>query len=170
MASTYTSIIGLEKPDGNDDINVLAINGNSEKLDKRDTAAVFGAGESNFGSSAITLYNCTGTVGLDLRYHISGDLCMIEGRLTISNYVRTGANPGFIIYYPNSKKAKRRVNVGFAGITGNANGIRPGENARFIAEANATTFKIDTTESYDNFGNTTRATFQIFPIIVELTS
>ena len=33
MASTYTSNIGLEKPDGNDDINVIAINGNMDKLD-----------------------------------------------------------------------------------------------------------------------------------------
>ena len=33
MASTYTTNLHLEKPDGNDDINVSAINGNSDILD-----------------------------------------------------------------------------------------------------------------------------------------
>ena len=168
MASTYTSNIGLEKPDGDDDISVIAINGNSEKLDKRDIASVFGNGENNFAATSISLYNCTGTIGLGLRYHIAGDLCLIEGRLSISDYVRTGANPGLIIYFPNSKKAKKRVNIGCAGLTSNANGVRAGENARFMAEANGTTFKIDTTESYTNFDSNSRAVFQIFPIILEV--
>ena len=34
MASTYTTKFNLEKPDGDDDISVLAINGNSEKIDQ----------------------------------------------------------------------------------------------------------------------------------------
>lgn len=170
MASTYTTNLGLEKPDGNDYINVLAINGNSDKLDRHDVASVFGNGENNFAAASISLYNCTGTIGLGLRYHIAGDLCLIEGRLSISDYTRTGANPGFTIYFPNSKKSKKRVNIGCAGLTSNANGVRAGENARFMAEANATTFKIDTTESYANFDSNSRAVFQIFPIIVELTS
>ena len=33
MASTYTTNLNLEKPDGDDDISVLAINGNSDKID-----------------------------------------------------------------------------------------------------------------------------------------
>lgn len=33
MASTYTTNLHLEKPDGDDDISVLAINGNSDILD-----------------------------------------------------------------------------------------------------------------------------------------
>lgn len=33
MASTYTTNLNLEKPNGNDDINVQAINGNMDKLD-----------------------------------------------------------------------------------------------------------------------------------------
>lgn len=33
MASTYTSKLNLEKPDGDDDISVLAINGNSDKIE-----------------------------------------------------------------------------------------------------------------------------------------
>lgn len=33
MSSTYTSHYNLEKPDGNDDISVLAINGNFDKID-----------------------------------------------------------------------------------------------------------------------------------------
>ena len=168
--ATYTSNLSLKKPAGTEDINVADINGNTDILDKHDVASVFGSGENNFAETSITLYNCTGTIGLGLRYHIAGDLCLIEGRLSISNYTRTGANPGFTIYFPNSKKSKKRVNIGCAGLTSNANGVRAGEIARFMAEAGGTTFKIDTTESYTNFDSNSRAVFQIFPIIVELTT
>ena len=168
--ATYTSNLNLKKPAGTEAINVADINGNMDTLDNHDVASVFGNGENNFAAASISLYNCTGTIGLGLRYHIAGDLCLIEGRLSISNYTRTGANPGFTIYFPNSKKSKKRVNIGCAGLTSNANGVRAGENARFLAEANGTTFKIDTTESYNNFDSNSRAVFQIFPIIVELTT
>jgi len=164
--STTTSNLGLTKPDGSESYNIDDFNNNAEKIDKL-TCIGTAIGQSP-GDLSETLYNCTGTLAGHLRYHIAGDVVIIEGRMTINNFVRTGGNPGFTFDLPSGKKAKysqQLANVGFHG--NSSDGVSAGECTRFYATANSGNVKIDVTESYDNFPNATKAYFLINPIIIQ---
>lgn len=173
MASTTTNM-GLTKPASGEAYSIDVFNGNFDKIDERHMAAAISAGATNL--SGETLYNCTGTIASHIRYHVSGKIMMLEGRLTINNYKRTGANPGIQFTLPNGAKAKKMVSItcGINGLyTSNTEGsIRAGENTQFGISAGGSTATINTTESYDNMGSgsTTynKAVFQIFPIFIEL--
>ena len=137
-----------------------------------DVAAAAGVSPTNFSE---TLYNCEGTIVSHLRYHRSGKIVLIEGRLTINNYRRTGGTPGFQITLPNGLKSKRAINIVAAGINGLFNGDEKifslGENTQFGVTQGSGTISITTTESYVNFGGSgtyTRAVFQVFPVYVEV--
>lgn len=172
MSSTTTNM-GLVKLAGTDNFtNANALAGNWDKIDERHMAAAAGASPTNFAES---LYNCEGTIASHLRYHLSGKILMIEGRVTINNYRRTGGNPGFQITLPNGLKSKRAINIVAAGINGLFNGDEKifslGENTQFGATQGSGTISITTTESYVNFGGSgtyTRAIFQVFPVYVEV--
>ena len=168
MASTYTTNLGLEKPNGNDDISVLAINGNSDILDKHSIGTAFGSGQTNLSE---TLKNCTGTIAEHLKYHMNGNLIIIEGRVIINNYVRTGGNPGFTVTLPSGKKSKYAVSIlcaGFNGTSKSGKNFRFGECTRLYTSANSTTLTIDTTETIDNMASADKTVFQVAPIILEV--
>ena len=154
MAST-TSNLGLTKPAGSEAYNVDVWNNNFEKIDDSDIAAAFAGGQTNLSCA---LKNCTGTVAEHLKYHLSGDICIIEGRLIINKYVLTGANPGCTFSLPNGKKAKKSMSIACAGISGKTGTpVRFGENTRVIATANSATITVDVTETQDNMTSADKA-------------
>ena len=59
MASTYTSRLHLEKPDGDDDISVLAINGNSDIIEEKLAKYTWGT-RITYGSNSRVDYWRTG--------------------------------------------------------------------------------------------------------------
>lgn len=172
MATTTTNL-GLTKPAGNEDININQINTNMDIIDQRYMAAAMGTGATNL--SGEILYNCTGSVTSHIRYHISGKILVLEGRCTIDNYKRTGANPGIQFYLPNNVLAHKTVSV-YAGTNGLYDGNtkidRPGELTTVSVGAGGSLVTVNTTESYDNMGSAdktyTRAVFLVFPIFIEL--
>lgn len=173
MASTTTNM-GLTKPANGEAYSVDVFNNNFEKIDERHMAAAMGVSATNL--SGETLYNCTGTIASHVRYHVSGKIMLLEGRITINNYKRTGANPGIQFTLPNGAKAKKTVSItcGINGLfTSSAVGtIRAGENTQFGISAGESVATINTTESYGNMGVGTttydKAVFQVFPIFIEL--
>ena len=167
MAST-TSNLGLTKPAEGEHWNVEIYNQNFQKIDDSDIAAAFAGGQTNLSE---TLKNCTGTIADHLKYHMSGDICVIEGRVIINNYVRTGANPGVTFSLPNGKKAKKNMSIACAGISGKTGTpIRFGENTRVITTANSATVTVDVTETQDNMGDADKAIIQVFPVAIRVIS
>lgn len=167
MAS-YTSNLNLKKPADGESYNVSDQNGNMDKIDQSDIAAAFSAEQTNLSCS---LKNCTGTIAEHLKYHLSGDICIIEGRIIINNYVRTGANPGVTFSLPSGKKAKKNMSIAFAGISGKTGTpIRFGENIRVITTANSATVTVDVTETQDNMRDADKAVLQVFPTPIRVIS
>lgn len=171
MASTTTNM-GLTKPAASEAYDVGVTNGNWDKIDERAIGAVYGAGQTYF--SGETLSKCSGSIGAHFAYHVSGKLLIIEGRLTINNFVRTGANPGIALDLPNGLKAKKSA-VMDCGINGYYDGndvvFRLGENTRVQTNAGSSVVNIYTTETYTNMGDSTpktRAIFQVFPLVIEV--
>ena len=75
MASTYTSRLHLEKPDGDDDISILAINGNSDIIEEKLAKYTWGT-RITYGSNSRIDYWKTGfMVCVQVVYHRSdGDI------------------------------------------------------------------------------------------------
>ena len=170
--SSSTTNLALTKLTGSENFSNTVLNANWDKIDERHMAAAAGTSPTNFAES---LYNCEGTIASHIRYHLSGKILMIEGRLTITNYRRTGGNPGVTITLPNGLKSKRNISIVTAGINGLFNGDEKifslGENTQFNATQGSGSITINTTESYVNFGGSgtyTRAIFQVFPVYVEV--
>ena len=134
------------------------------------TTASAAALNSRTNVSTPTLYRCTGTIGNNICYHLSGNTMIIEGRLTINDYVRTGANPGLTVTIPNSKKLKRGFtsNCGLTWSSNSNEGVRANEMLNIIGVADSTTFMLQTTETYTNMASATRVTFTIFPVAFEV--
>lgn len=166
--ATTTSNLGLTKAADGESYSVTVVNNNLQKIDDSDIAAAFAGGQTNLSE---TLKNCTGTIADHLKYHMSGDICVIEGRVIINNYVRTGANPGVTFSLPNGKKAKKNMSIACAGISGKTGTpIRFGENTRVIATANSATVTVDVTETQDNMGDADKAIIQVFPVAIRVIS
>ena len=77
MASTYTTNLHLEKPDGDDNISVLAINGNSDIID----AALVKANES------LTTINTNITAAERARYNRFGKVVIIGLTFTVGTAI-----------------------------------------------------------------------------------
>lgn len=115
----------------------------------------------------ITLYNCTGEITSTLSKHISDNVAMIEGRVSIKNYVRTGGNPGIVIDLHNIRvKRSFAVNSGFTAST--TNGVRPGELLNISSSQNQASISIMTSETHANFQSDTNAWFIIMPVFFEI--
>lgn len=161
MAS-YTSNLNLKKPADGEYYNVSDQNGNMDKIDQSDIAAAFAAGQTNLSE---TLKNCTGTIAEHMKYHLSGDICIIEGRLIINNFVRTGGNPGFTFSLPNGLKAKKSFSIASCGVSGTTDvPVRFGELLRMSGTANSGTITIDVTETVKNMASATKAVFTAFAV------
>lgn len=167
MAST-TSNIGLTKPASGESYSLDVWSNNMQKIDDSDIAAAFAGGQTNL---SCTLKNCTGTIAEHLKYHMNGDICIIEGRLIVNSYVRTGSNPGCTFSLPSGKKAKKSMSIACAGISGKTGTpVRFGENTRVITTANSATVTVDVTETQDNFTSADKAIIQVFPVAIRVTS
>ncbi len=115
----------------------------------------------------ITLNNCTGDITSTLYIHISGSVAMIEGRITIKNYVRTGGNPGVTIALPN-KRVKRNFSINSGFTATSTNGVRNGEILNISGSQNQTQISINTTETHSNLGSNTYVWFIIMPVFFEI--
>ena len=94
-----------------------------------------------------TLLNCTGTVAGVLSFKTSNSRWVyLFGRINITNYARSGSNPGVSFTLPTgipTPAASSNVPVGI-------NSLFPREQANINLTAGSRTANITTTESYNN--------------------
>ena len=164
--ATITSNLGLTKPAGSEAYSIDVFNNNFQKIDDSDIAAAIAAGQTNLSE---TLKNCTGTIAEHMKYHLSGDICIIEGRLIVNNFARTGGNPGFTFSLPNGLKAKKSFSIASCGISGTVDvPVRFGELLRIYGTANSGTITIDVTETVANMASAAKAVFTAFAVPIRV--
>jgi len=129
-------------------------------------APAYATGQTNLSE---TLVNCTGTIEEHVKYHLSGNVIIIEGRLRLSNFVRTSGNPGFSFTLPNGRKAKSSVTMQMCGLTGTTDvPVRFGEVVRCNTTANSGTVTFTTTETINNMQSANAAVFYVNPTVILL--
>lgn len=110
---------------------------------------------SSGGASNLRLYNCTGTITGGLWYFRSEDdtsrNLIVSGRIRITNFVRTGANPGIEGALPivPTQIASMALSVGYR-----AENVAELANLQFIPNSTPN-FRLSTTETYQNAQNGT---------------
>lgn len=115
-----------------------------------------------------SLARCTGTLANALYCHSQGDVLYFEGRITVTDFVRTGANPGFTITLPSGKKLARDFGM-CVGITMSTNeGVRANEMVLIGGNKDGTAMSISTTETYTNLSGGSRVTFVLYPVPIEV--
>ena len=100
--------------------------------------------------SNMTLYNCTGTITGTIVYALSGDgkTLLMYGRIRITNFVRTGNNPGIRGNLSKSFFKTTNFPIGFRGES-------PVEQITLNLSQNSSLISLITTESYSNAANGT---------------
>ena len=101
-----------------------------------------------------SMRNCTGTVAtnfLQLYQSESGGACTICGRIAITSFVRSGANPGVNLTLPSAIPTPTKTTVFYVGFRAE----NPRENVQLNLTANSRTILLFTTETYQNAQNGT---------------
>lgn len=116
-----------------------------------------------------SLLNCTGTITSTPTFEIfdSGHV-LFGGRLLISNFVRTGANPGAYITLPNGLRLKTSFGARTTGYSANASGVRLGEMCTVSGVKDSTQILVGATESYANQDSSARVWYMVSPIMIEV--
>ena len=116
-----------------------------------------------------SLLNCTGTVTNTPTFEIfDAGHVLLGGRLLISNFVRTGGNPGAYLTLPNGLRLKTSFGVRSTGYSANSGGIRLGEMCIVSGAKDSTQILISATESYANQVSSARVWYMVSPIMIEV--
>ena len=93
---------------------------------------------------SLGLYRCSGTINGSISYQLRNDgkAAYVRGRVYISNFTRSGANPGFTYTKPDGWNITGSYSVGHRG-----------ENATEFVQFYASTYVINTTETFQNATN-----------------
>lgn len=122
------------------------------------------------GSQAATLslQNCTGTLSHNLHYHLNGHILYMFGRIFITDFQRTGLNPGVEVTIPSSKSLDGGVNVSVGGLVSVGSHIYATENVSVLGDDGASVFRLRATESKTNITGTGVFTMLVPPFFVRV--
>lgn len=120
----------------------------------------------SFGAGTVTSFkNCTGTVSHNNVYFfgLANGMYFMMGRINITNFVRTGGNPGVNLTLPDivpTPTANRSMNVGIRG-------QNPREMIIVDITAGSRTMTVYTSESFQNSQNGDLTFFVCAPVLVD---
>ena len=119
--------------------------------------------------SSLTTVNCNGTVTEAMRHNTVANkgLFIIAGRVRISNFERTGADPGVVYTIPDGYVADGYGSVvtGYCGIGGTP---RTGDCVRVSATDSSAQINIRLTENLTNVSGTGTAWIVLPPIAIKI--